>query len=106
MRTSGRLCNLHPCPPQFGRYPLLHHFTAMTTYPDIRHVPTRIPRPRYVPRNFFDVSWGDHETAEDDVVVARGARLSKDGIQGVRNVGRMASEVLKEVGELIKVKLT
>jgi hypothetical protein len=103
MRTSLRLAKQVLASPQYGRYPLLHHSTAMTTYPDIRPVPARIPRPVYVPSNFFDVRWGDHDSpgSEDDLSDAR--TLDREGMEGVRRAGRMAGEVLREVGKLIKV---
>jgi methionyl aminopeptidase len=78
----------------------------MTTYPDIRPVPKHIPRPAYVPANFFDAGWGDHdEVAEVPVPSQEEGRLDQGGMQGVRTAGRLAAEILREAGKLVKVSI-
>jgi methionyl aminopeptidase len=73
---------------------------AMTSYPDIRHVPDEIPRPPYVPSNFFTDGWGDHYPGSD---AKFSNELGPEGIAGVRKAGKVVSEILKEVERMIKV---
>ena len=76
----------------------------MTIYPPIRPVPSHIPRPPYVPRNFFEAGWGDHdEVGEIKTPTQAEGRLELKGMKGARAVGRMAAEILKEAGKLVKV---
>jgi len=78
----------------------------MTTYPSIRHVPPNIPRPPYVPRNFFEAGWGDHdEVSEIKTPSQEEGRLEKKGMKGVRTAGKMVAEILKEAGKLVKVRV-
>jgi len=93
----------HATPPaRYGRYQLLHPSTAMTFYPDIRSVPASIPRPGYVPKNFFEAGWGDHHPSEGE---GEGlvTEMDKGGVESVRKVGNMAGRVLKEIEKFIKV---
>ena len=73
---------------------------AMTTYPDIRGVPDSIPRPPYVPSNFFTEGWGDHLPGSD---LKFPEELGNDGVEGVRKAGKVVAEILKKVGKMIKV---
>lgn len=76
----------------------------MTAYPDIRPVPRHIPRPAYVPANFFDAGWGDHdEVPEIPVPSQEAGRLDQLGVEGARRAGRLAAEILGEAGKLVKV---
>lgn len=88
-------------PVQFGRYPVLEPWMSMTQYPDIRPVPESIPRPPYVPTNFFTDDWGDHLPGSDFKFEEK---LGKDGENGVRKAGKVVAELLKEVGRIIKVR--
>lgn len=72
----------------------------MTTYPDIRAVPDTIPRPPYVPSNFFSDGWGDHLPGSDD---KSPLELSNEGMEGVKKAGKVVAELLKEVKKMIKV---
>lgn len=87
----------------YGSYSLLDPSTAMTTYPTVRQVPTHIARPSYVPSNFFTGGWGDHEDVEMDTSSQEG-RLDERGVAGVRRTGRMAAEILRRAGELVRVR--
>jgi methionyl aminopeptidase len=89
-----------PSPARFGRYPVLMSSMAMTTYPDIRPVPDHIPRPPYVPANFFTAGWGDHLPGSDE----KYPPVSRD-VQdtGVRKAGAVVAELLREVGSMVKV---
>lgn len=96
----------HPSPTRFGRYPLLNSEMAMTTYPDPRPVPAKIPRPAYVPANFFTAPWGEHETVASEILATKPrALLDEQGVQGVRKAGKAVAEILREVGKLVKVGL-
>jgi methionyl aminopeptidase len=89
-------------PSRFGRYPVLQPSMAMTTYPDIRGVPDSIPRPPYVPSNFFTEGWGEHLPGSDHKF---SEELGTDGVKGVRKAGKVVAEILKKVGKMIKVGL-
>ena len=102
MRAS--ITRLYTALSPYGSYAVLHPSSAMTTYPDIRPVPRHIPRPAYVPANFFDAGWGDHEEVEEvSVPTQEEGRLDLQGIEGVRRAGRLAAEILREAGKLVKV---
>jgi methionyl aminopeptidase len=73
---------------------------AMTTYPDIRHVPEAIPRPPYVPSNFFTDGWGDHLPGSDTKYPTE---LGTGGVEGVRKAGKVVAEILRKVERMIKV---
>jgi methionyl aminopeptidase len=74
---------------------------AMTTYPEIRDVPEHIPRPPYVPTNFFTEGWGDHHPGSDEKYPTP---PREEGQRGVRKAGKVVAELLKEVGRMIKVR--
>lgn len=102
MRPS--ITRLYTALSPYRSYAILHPSTALTVYPDIRPVPRRIPRPAYVPANFFDAGWGDHEEVEELPVPSQEeGRLDKAGVDGVRRAGKLAAEILREAGKLIKV---
>ncbi|WWD17266.1 methionine aminopeptidase, type I [Kwoniella shandongensis] len=109
-RSLSRIRRYHTLPSRFGTYPLLHPSSALTSYPTPLPVPTTIPRPSYVPKNFFTAPWGEHDAPESDTddVELRGERikLGSEGEKRVREVARLASEVLKEVGKLVKPGIT
>lgn len=91
----------------YGSYRVLNPSTAMTVYPDIRPVPPTIPRPVYVPSNFFNVGWGYHVSPPEIRTPSQEeGRLDVKGMEGVRAVGRMAAEILRKAGELIKVSVS
>ncbi|WVQ99433.1 methionine aminopeptidase, type I [Kwoniella sp. CBS 9459] len=95
-------------PSKFGQYPLLTSSSALQSYPKPLSVPTEIPRPSYVPKNFFTAGWGEHETVEHDTE-AEGERISlmQGGeVDKVRQAGKMAAEILKEVGKMVKPGMT
>jgi methionyl aminopeptidase len=73
---------------------------AMTTYPEIRGVPDSIPRPPYVPSNFFSGGWGDHLPGSDYKFPEE---LENEGVERVRKAGKVVAGILKEVGKMIKV---
>lgn len=75
----------------------------MTTYPTVRPVPSHIARPPYVPRNFFTDGWGDHDDVEVYTPTQQEGRLDIAGVKGVRKVGQMAAEILRQAGKLVKV---
>jgi methionyl aminopeptidase len=95
----------HPAPEKFGKYPVLPSSLAMTAYPESLFVPRSIPRPPYVPANFFDAPWGDHDTVELDerAFLARGIQLGGPEEMKIRKVAALAAEVLAEIGKLVKV---
>ena len=102
MRQS--IARLSTAATPYGSYSVLDPTSAMTTYPTIRPVPSSIPRPAYVPKNFFDAGWGDH----DEIVAIKTpsqeeGRLNAKDMRGVRAVGKMAAEILREAGKLVKV---
>lgn len=109
--SSSRLANkparrsYHAGPKQFGRYPLLPSSMAITSYPDPLHVPEHISRPNYVPRNFFSAPIWEHEAVSSSPSASEGDRI-KLGTQyevDIRKAGKMASEVLNEIGKLVLV---
>jgi methionyl aminopeptidase len=89
-----------PSPTRFGRYPTLMPSMAMTTYPEIRHVPDTIQRPPYVPSNFFVDGWGDHLPGSEYKFPEE---LGREGEEGVRKAGKVVAEILREVARLVKV---
>lgn len=91
-----------PSPVRFGRYPVLEPWMSMTEYPEIRPVPESIPRPPYVPTNFFTDGWGDHLPGSN---LKFDEKLGRDGEDGVRRAGKVVAQLLKEVGRIIKVRL-
>ncbi|WVQ80759.1 methionine aminopeptidase, type I [Cryptococcus sp. DSM 104549] len=97
----------HAAPSRFGTYPLLPPSLALTSYPDVLPVPSQIPRPPYVPSNFFTASWGEHDTPETDME-EEGERitLGSEGEAKVRKAGWMAAKVLREAGRLVKPGVT
>ena len=90
---------------RFGTYHLLSPESALTSYPTPRHVPERIPRPHYVPRNFFSAPWSEHETASGPSVETPGGRIAIDADEEdkIRRVGEMAANVLARVKALVQV---
>ncbi|OCF36818.1 methionine aminopeptidase, type I [Kwoniella heveanensis BCC8398] len=98
-------------PSKYGRYPVLPSSSALKSYPKPLPVPKEIPRPSYVPRNFFTAGWGEHEAVEHDTE-PEGDRIPLAGSEGgeevdnVREVGRMAAEILGEVGKMVKPGVT
>ena len=102
MRAS--IARLYAAKSPYGSYAVLHPSMAMTTYPDIRPVPKHIARPPYVPGNFFDADWGDHdEVPEIPVPSQEDGRLCQGGVEGVRRAGRLAADILRAAGKLVKV---
>ena len=91
---------------RFGRYDLLLPSSAMKRYPNPLPVPESIPRPGYVPKNFFSDPWGGNESLDSPPMLEHdGERIAmgtKDET-AVRAVGKMAAEILKAVKGLIKV---
>jgi len=87
-------------PSRFGRYPVLQPSMAMTTYPEVRAVPDSIPRPPYVPSNFFSAGWGDHLPGSEHQYPVE---LGHEGSEGVRKAGKVVAEILKEVEKMVKV---
>lgn len=77
----------------------------MTVYPESLFVPRSIPRPPYVPANFFDAPWGDHDTVEVDehAHLNRGIQLGGADEAKIRKVAALAAEVLAQIGKLVKV---
>ena len=87
---------------KYGIYPVLEPGKAW--YPPVRYVPKSIPRPEYVPSNFFDVGWGHHATvAELRVPTQEEGRLASEDVAGVRKASKLAAEVLQAAGKLVKV---
>lgn len=103
LRTTRRC--YHASPDRYGRYDLLLPTQAMTAYPDVLSVPRSIPRPTYVPKNFFDAPWGEHDPVEIDENshLARGIQLGGSDEAKIRKVAALAAEVLSEIGKLVKV---
>ncbi|OCF74587.1 methionine aminopeptidase, type I [Kwoniella mangroviensis CBS 8886] len=93
-------------PSKYGIYPLLPPSFAMTSYPHIRPVPSSIPRPDYVPSNFFTADWGEHDSVDMKEADAEQIELGGDGEKRVREAAGMARDVLKEVGKLIRPGIT
>lgn len=95
----------HTAASRFGRYAILPSSMAMTSYPDVLPVPVSIPRPSYVPLNFFDAPWGEHDEVERHTqgALCRGIQLGGVDEAKVRRVAAMAAEVLDAVGNLVKV---
>ena len=105
---SGRAHAYTPGPSKFGRYPLMTPDMAMTTYPDPLPVPASIPRPPYVPSNFFTAPWGEHDQPsfqEGRVQVDEGKRDSVERVQALLQVGGMAAEILQMVERKIRVRI-
>lgn len=77
----------------------------MTSYPESLAVPRSIPRPPYVPANFFNAPWGEHDPVELDPksYLSRGVQLGGGDEKKIRRVAAMAAEVLVEIGKLVKV---
>lgn len=98
----------HAGPSRFGRYDLLDPSSAMTTFPDPRPVPREIARPSYVPANFFDAPWGDHDKVEERPVPEQEEgriKLGTDEERRVRRSGRVVAEVLSLVGGMLVVRI-
>ncbi len=95
----------HAAPARYGQYPVLQASSAMTFYPNPRPVPDSIPRPAYVPRNFFTAPWGDHDVPLQPDQVDERIDLGTEEVEAVRKVARMAAEVLKDVGKVVRVRL-
>ncbi|KAL1411518.1 Methionine aminopeptidase 1D, chloroplastic/mitochondrial [Vanrija albida] len=96
-----------PAPALFGAYDVLDPASALQAYPDPLDVPPSIPRPDYVPPNFFTAPIWEHEAVEVDIE-APGERikLGSRAEARVRKVAALAAEVLAEVGKLIKPGVT
>lgn len=78
----------------------------MTAYPDPRPIPDHIARPDYVPRNFFDAPWSEHEPVEEQQVVDQDdgrIRLGTEEEQRVRRSGKAVAQVLSEVERMLAV---
>ncbi|WVN88357.1 methionine aminopeptidase, type I [Cryptococcus depauperatus CBS 7841] len=94
---------------RFGSYSVLPSSLAMTSYPVPHHVPTNIPRPPYVPNNFFSAGWGEHEQPEmvvDDDEPGERIMLGGREENAIRRVCRMAAKVLREASKLVKPGIT
>ncbi|CAK9781955.1 uncharacterized protein COLE_01619 [Cutaneotrichosporon oleaginosum] len=94
-----------PSPSQFGTYAVLSPASAMQVYPDPRPVPESIPRPAYVPSNYFTAPIWEHLPGGEEVG-ADGIKLGSDEEKGVRAAGRLAGEVLAAVGKVIEPGMT
>ncbi|KAI9639743.1 peptidase M24, structural domain-containing protein [Dioszegia hungarica] len=107
MAAPGR-GRYHTSPEKFGKYPVLPSSFAMTAYPESLFVPRSIPRPTYVPANFFDAPWGDHATVEVDerAFLDRGIQLGGSDEAKIRKVAALAAEVLTEIEKLVKPGVT
>ena len=92
-----------PGPSRFGRYPLLTPDMAITAYPDPLHVPNHIPRPPYVPRNFFTAPWGEHYEVSASESRMEGEE-SADREERLEEVAGMAAEILQKVGLMVQVR--
>lgn len=95
----------HTSPNRFGRYPILPPSLAISVYPESLDVPRSIPRPNYVPANFFDAPWGDHDVVDVDERdhLCRGVELRSGDELRIRKVASMAASTLTEIGKLVKV---
>lgn len=93
----------HPAPAVHGRYDCLQSSSAMTSYPVPRHVPSNIPRPSYVPRNFFTAPWGEHDSPDGPNEPEARMKLDGSDEKAVRGAGIIVAEILREVGKLVKV---
>ncbi|WWC62004.1 methionine aminopeptidase, type I [Kwoniella dejecticola CBS 10117] len=93
-------------PSKFGRYPLVPSSFALTSYPAPRHVPPSIPRPEYVPRNFFTAEWGDHDSVDMPEAQASAIALGGEEEGRIREVAVMARDLLRDVGKMIKPGIT
>ncbi|GMK55942.1 hypothetical protein CspeluHIS016_0209980 [Cutaneotrichosporon spelunceum] len=92
-----------PSPPQFGTYSVLSPTSAMEVYPPPRHVPESIPRPAYVPANFFTAPIWEHVSGLEEV---GDEGIRKEDVAGVRAAARMAGEVLRAVGRVVEPGMT
>ncbi|WWC70025.1 methionine aminopeptidase, type I [Kwoniella pini CBS 10737] len=93
-------------PSKFGIYPVLPSSFALTSYPYPRDVPSSIPRPEYVPNNFFIADWGEHDEVEIKESKARRIELGGEEEIGLREVAKMVRDLLKDVGKLVKPGIT
>ena len=93
----------HSKPLTFGRYPVLQASSAITSYPLPRPVPDHIIRPSYVPGNFSSAPWGDHDVPPDPLESEGRIQIGGEEERAVKTVSRMAAEVLRNVGLLVKV---
>jgi methionyl aminopeptidase len=76
---------------------------AMTAYPDPLPVPSHIPRPPYVPRNFFTAPWGEHDEVSQTAGRAKGVEDLSKREEGLKVVAGMAAEVLQKIGKMVQV---
>ena len=90
---------------RFGSYQVLEPSLAMTSYPDPRPVSTSIPRPTYVPVNFFTAGWGYHDPVDPLDNSRDAVALGTDEEKRVRAAGKLAAEILANVKRHIKVSL-
>lgn len=93
----------HPAPASFGRYPVRQASSSVTSYPTPRHVPDSIPRPSYVPKNFFTAPWGEHDVPIEQIEPEGRIKLGSEDEKAVRKVTRMAAEILRVVANLVQV---
>ncbi|BEI84756.1 hypothetical protein CcaverHIS002_0501570 [Cutaneotrichosporon cavernicola] len=94
-----------PSPSQFGTYAVLSSKSAMEVYPPPRPVPESIPRPAYVPANFFTAPIWEHLPGGEEVG-NEGITLGSREEDGVRAAARMAGEVLRAVGQIVEPGMT
>ncbi|TYJ55985.1 methionine aminopeptidase, type I [Cryptococcus floricola] len=111
MRPSliARQWAYHAGPSRFGTYPILLASSAMTSYPDPLPVPAHIPRPDYVPANFFTAPWGEHDMPDmDQDQAANGEKIEfgSEGEQAIRKVCKDAAWILKKVSKIVKPGVT
>ena len=91
---------------RYGTYHLVSPDSALKAYPTPRAVPDHIPRPDYVPHNFFTAPWGEHDppTVDPEAEVAgERIKLGSDEEIRVRKAGHLAGSILAKVKSLIKV---
>ncbi|WRT66407.1 methionine aminopeptidase, type I [Kwoniella shivajii] len=93
-------------PSKYGIYPLLPPSSASTSYPPPRYVPETIARPDYVPKNFFTSGWGEHDSVEIPEAQAQRIEMGGEGERRVREVAKMAREVLNDIGRLVRPGVT
>jgi methionyl aminopeptidase len=74
----------------------------MEVYPEPRPVPENIPRPAYVPANFFSAPIWEHSDPREQPEAER-IVLGSEGHAKARRAGRMAADVLREIGKLVRV---
>lgn len=99
---SRRAYSETPSTDIWGHYKALDPASALSSYPEPLPVPDQIPRPAYVPDNFFSHPIWEHSEPKEEEHGGPIVMGSEDEHR-VRTAAKTAADILSELGKHVKV---